>query len=257
MPSAGRSPTGSGGTEDGGAMRGASASFGGFSREAFTFLADLSRNNNKTWFDAHRGVYDAAVVAPALQFIAAMGASIREFAPSVVPEPKIGGSLFRIHRDTRFSPDKSPYKTHVGIRFRDGNTARSSGCTGPLFYVEFDARNLRLGVGVKEFDPRTLEAYRNAVAGTSRAKELGSVVHRAAAQGHELIGDTLARVPPGYADQSGNELLRRKGLFVREQGPLPKAILGPEFVGHCGRWFRNYAPLFHTLRAIALEGLGR
>lgn len=110
-------------------------------------MSKLSENNNKTWFDAHRGVYDAAIVAPTLLFIESMALALKAIAPSAKSEPRIGGSLFRIHRDTRFSADKRPYKAHDGIRFRDADTASSSKCTGPLFYVEFDATRLRLGVG--------------------------------------------------------------------------------------------------------------
>lgn len=236
-------------------MSKATASFNGFLKEAFAFLENLSLNNNKTWFDAHRATHDTAIVVPALRFIEAMGAAIQTFAPSVAPEPRVGGSLFRIHRDTRFSADKSPYKTHVGIRFRDGDTARSSKCTGPLFYVEFDAKNLRLGVGIKEFDSRTLEAYRDAVARTGDATEIRTIIHHAAVNGRELVGDELRRVPPVYSDQPDHELLKRKGLFIREERPLPAQIQRPEFVTYCRCWFEAHAPLFGVLRKIALKGL--
>lgn len=228
--------------------------FKGFPGEAFAFLSDLSRNNNRAWFDANRDVYDTAVVAPALAFVESLGAALQGFAPSVKPEPRIGGSLFRIHRDTRFSADKSPYKTHVGIRFRDGDTATSSKCTGPLFYVEFDATGLRLGVGAKEFDHRTLEAYRRVVAGRQGAGTFGEMVRFARAKEHDVLGETLTRVPPAYADLPHNDLLKRKGIFVREELPLPIEIHRPEFVAYCGRWFRPYAPLFQALRSVAIAG---
>jgi len=232
-----------------------SGSFRGFPREAFSFLSDLSRNNNKAWFDAHRGIYDAAVIGPALAFVESLGAALKTVAASVKAEPRIGGSLFRIHRDTRFSADRSPYKTHVGIRLRDGDTAKSSKCAGPLFYVEFDAKSLRLGVGVKDFDNRTLEVYRRAVAGKKGAKEFGDIIRLAQAKGHDVLGDTLTRVPPPFADQVHNELLKRKGLFVREESNLPAEIHQPAFIGYCRRWFEPYAPLFHELRRLAISGL--
>lgn len=244
------------GAGQGGSLTGANGAFQGFPPEAFAFLADLAANNDKAWFEAHRDVYDGAVVSPALAFTAAMGAALHDVAPTVLPEPRVGGSLFRIHRDTRFSADKRPYKTHVGIRLRDRDTAASSKCTGPLFYVEFDARHLRLGVGVKAFDPRTLAAFRDAVAEErDPASALNDMVRRAETLGHAVLGDTLKRVPPAYAGQSGHALLRRKGLFVRHQAPLPGAIHGPGFVAFCKRWFRPYAPLFHGLRDIAAAGL--
>lgn len=100
--------------------------FSGFPREAIRFLNDLRVNNNRPWFDKNRAIYDACIVSPALAFAPALAAELAVFAPSVIAEPRVGGSLFRIHRDTRFSPDKSPYKTHVGIRLRDKDTATAA-----------------------------------------------------------------------------------------------------------------------------------
>lgn len=226
--------------------------FVGFPKEAFRFLSELAANNNKTWFEGHRETYDAAIVTPALSFVEAMGTALRAIAPSIAPEPRVGGSLFRIHRDTRFSSDKSPYKTHVGIRLRDRDTATSSRCTGPLFYVEFDATRLRVGVGVKEFDPRMLEAYRQFVA---RRKDGGRVfrdaLQRAEREGHDILGEVLKRVPPQYSNCADTALLTRKGFFACERSSLPKVIHTPEFVDYCGRWFKPYAPLFDGLRRIA------
>lgn len=236
-------------------MEETSGAFRGFPGEAFAFLSGLSRNNNKSWFDANRTIYDAAVVAPALAFIEELGGEIQAFAPSVKADPKVGGSLFRINRDTRFSVDKSPYKTHVGIRFRDGDTATSPKCAGPLFYVEFDAKKLRLGVGVKEFDNPTLEAYRHAVSDRKKSKVFDDAVGKALEKGHAIVGDMLSRVPPEFASQRSNDLLRRKGFFVTEETPVPTEIQGSEFVAYCKRWFEPYSPLFQRLRSIAVSAL--
>jgi uncharacterized protein (TIGR02453 family) len=228
--------------------------FQGFPKEAFTFLAGLAGNNTKTWFDAHRSVYEEAVVAPALALVAELGARLKKRVPSLRPEPRIGGSLFRIHRDTRFSADKSPYKTHVGIRLRDSDTARSAKCSGPLFYIELNAASLRIGAGVKEFDPSALETYRRAVAGKSGAAKIGAFIREAESRGHQVAGDVLTRVPPVYAGQKDNALLRRKGLFVMEQSPLPKIVHRPDFAAYCEEWFTPYVPLFAELRRLALAG---
>lgn len=228
--------------------------FEGFPGEAIAFLSELSLNNNKIWFDAHRGVYEAAVVSPALSFIGAMGAVLQSMAPSVKPEQRVGGSLFRIHRDLRFSPDKTPYKTHVGIRFRDRDAAVSAKCAGPLFYVEFDAQSLRLGIGAKQFDSKTLSVYRDLVAGVAGNPRdrhmLSDAMELAGMQGIDILGPVLIRPPRGYEGSANQELLRRKGLFVRWSGALPKEIHGPEFVDYCEHWFRPYVPLFEGLRSI-------
>lgn len=233
--------------------------FQGFGKEAFRFLAELEKNNNKDWFDANRDRYESAVLDPAMRFVAAAGPALKKLAPGVSAEPRIGGALFRIHRDTRFSDDKRPYKTHVGIRFRDAETNASSKCTGPLFYVEFDARSLRIGAGIKEFDPLTLTAFRELVAGVAgEAKDrtaIRKMLELADREGREILGPMTARVPAGYPDGADAELLRRKGCFVRAESKLPAEIHGPEFVDYCAAWFKPYVPLFRSLRAVALAGL--
>ena len=93
--------------------------FEGFQPTLLAFLRDLKANNNRDWFNAHKPDYEQLVREPALGFISAMGPPLAKFAPMFVAVPrKSGGSLMRVYRDTRFSRDKTPYKTNVGIQFR-------------------------------------------------------------------------------------------------------------------------------------------
>ncbi len=87
--------------------------------ELLTFLKQLAKNNNREWFQKNKDSYEHDVREPLLKFIEAFGPRLHKISPHFVANPsKVGGSLFRIHRDTRFSRDKSPYKTHVGVQFR-------------------------------------------------------------------------------------------------------------------------------------------
>ncbi len=237
-------------------MKSSQSTFNGFSPRALKFLAGLAKNNSKEWFDAHRDEYELEVVAPALLFIEAMGLALRKIAPGVAGEPRVNGSLFRIHKDTRFSKDKTPYKTHVGIRLRDPDTVKSSACTAPVFYVELNATRLRLGVGIKAFDKETLEAYRQAILDKKLAGQLGKMLKKARGDGLELIGDTLKRVPPGFDDRADPDLIRRKGLAVLQTMPIPDAIHSKAFVSYCLTRFKPYAPLYQALEAIQ-TGPGR
>ncbi|MCI0541709.1 MAG: DUF2461 domain-containing protein, partial [Verrucomicrobiales bacterium] len=92
------------------------AKFGGFRLEAFAFLRELGRNNNKAWFDAHKQEFKTLVEAPAYAFAAEV---CRCLSATYSDIPRINAKVFRIYRDVRFSQDKSPYKTHVGIRFSE------------------------------------------------------------------------------------------------------------------------------------------
>ena len=95
------------------------AKMGYFNRKLFIFLKDLAENNNREWFKANKDRYDEDVKEPALAFVQAFSAKLEKLSPHFRADPRAnGGSLFRIYRDTRFSKDKSPYKTYTGIQFR-------------------------------------------------------------------------------------------------------------------------------------------
>ena len=97
----------------------AQPTFPGFSRSAIEFLIELSEHNERAWFKQHQERYEALVRSPALAFIRALAPRLRRLSPHfVASDQKVGGSMMRPQRDTRFGSDKTPYKTNVGIHFR-------------------------------------------------------------------------------------------------------------------------------------------
>ena len=103
--------------------------FRGFTPAALRFLSSLKRNNTREWFQAHRAEYERDVRAPLAAFVEEMDVRFAELAPEIVGDPK--RSLFRIHRDVRFSSDKSPYKTNAACWFYHGDAGRGVGSTTP------------------------------------------------------------------------------------------------------------------------------
>src|SRR4030095_12093923 len=104
-----------------------------FTPAIFKFLTDLKKHNDRDWFKANKPRYEECLLQPALSFISDFGPHLHKVSKHFVADPRpVGGSLFRIYRDTRFAKDKSPYKTHVGIHFRHeaGRDVR-----GPVFYL--------------------------------------------------------------------------------------------------------------------------
>ena len=91
--------------------------FHGFPKAAVTFYEELAQNNAKAWFETHKALYQQDVIVPAQQFVLAMGERLKILSPAIIADTRLNGSgsIFRIYRDTRFSPDKSPYKTFLGI----------------------------------------------------------------------------------------------------------------------------------------------
>jgi uncharacterized protein (TIGR02453 family) len=215
----------------------AKGSFTGFPPAAVTFLQELVDNNNKVWFEAHREQYEECLKEPALLFGEAMCARLQEVAGGPPP----AASLFRIHRDIRFSKDKTPYKTYVGVPF--GDPAHKKG-ESPGFYFHLDGWKLMLGAGMHTFDKANLESYRQAVLDGDRGARLGPLVDELEDQGYEVWGETYKRVPRGYDPEHPRaSLLRHSGLFSSLSLPHPPELQGPELVDFCFEHYRAMSPL--------------
>jgi len=120
--------------------------FEGFPADTARFLAELARNNNRDWFRANKGRYERSVRGPALAFIEAMAGPLERVSRHIYADPSpSGGSLMRIYRDTRFSPDKTPYKTNIGIQFRH---ERCDDVHAPGLYFHIDPKECFLACGM-------------------------------------------------------------------------------------------------------------
>ncbi len=221
--------------------------FRGVPESALMFLRELEVNNDREWFREHEDWYRNAVEGPTASLAAALGDAVRSFAPSAVAEPRIGGSLFRIQRDMRFSTG-APYKTHIGLRIRHVAAIRGSRCEGPVMYVQYSGDRLLLGIGEKAFDAhvhaRWLELLQR---DASVATEAVAIAERS---DHEIVGQLLKRPPITNSDPRVTELAKRKGLFVQKAGPLPRSMHAPSFAGQCATFFLPYAKLFEALGSL-------
>jgi uncharacterized protein (TIGR02453 family) len=141
-----------------------------FTTELFRFLSRLKRNNNRDWFQAHKDEYETWVRQPALTFITAFAAPLYEITPHLVADARpTRGSLFRIYRDTRFSADKRPYKTHLAMRF----SHRGKDVHSPGFYLHLEPGGCFAACGLWHPEPPTLLKVRSAM--VSRPKEWRAV----------------------------------------------------------------------------------
>lgn len=189
----------------------APTAFAGFSDAAIAFLSELALNNDREWFRANQSRYEQAVREPALGFIEAVAPGLRRISPHFVASSRrSGGSLMRIHRDVRFSRNKLPYKTNVGIQFRH---ELGKDVHAPGFYVHIEPGGCFFGVGIWRPDSKTLAAIRKHVAETpaawKRARDAKSFAAR-----FMLTGEQLKRIPRGF--DSSHPLaddLRRKDFI--------------------------------------------
>ena len=183
-----------------------------FTPELFSFLADLSANNQREWFQANKTRYERVARDPALRFIAGFAPVLHQISPHFEANPKpVGGSLFRIYRDTRFSADKTPYKTHIGVHFRH---SAGADVHAPGFYLHLAPGDCVAGVGIWEPDNVALTRLRDAI--VRRSAAWGQIKADLAARGFEWMGESLSRAPRGYdKDHAHVEDLKRKSFAVK------------------------------------------
>jgi len=160
-----------------------------FSPEALTFLRQLKRHNDREWFAKNKARYQASIVEPALLFIGDFAPHLYEISSFFVADARSSrGSLFRIYRDTRFSVDKRPFKTHVGIHF---SHASGKDAHAPVFYLHLEPDNCFAAAGVWHPDNRALTKVRTAIV---RNAEQWAMVRGKLT----LEGERLARPPRGF-----------------------------------------------------------
>jgi len=231
----------------------AAEAFSGFPKKTVAFLRDLAAHNDREWFAAHRQEYEAVVMEPAKAFVRAMGERLRRLSPGIKAEPRTDGSLFRIFRDTRFSADKSPYKTNLGIYFWEGKGSRLE-CSGYYFHLEPPA--LMLGGGVYMFSRPQLERYRRVVADPEYGAELVAITKKLTARpGFTLGGEHYKRVPAGFdAGPQVAKLLRHAGLYAGIEAPIPAELHSPALVDYCWEKFKPMEPLHRWLSELAGGG---
>lgn len=211
-----------------------------FGRELFSFLEDLRANNDRDWFAANRDRYEEHLLEPAIEFIAAFGPRLHRISPHFLADARpSGGSLFRIHRDTRFSKDKSPYKTNLGIHFRH---ERAKDAHAPAFYLHIGPGEVFAGAGIWHPDTASATLIREAIVAEpdrwKRATRTGAFAKRL-----ELGGDSLKRVPSwADAEHPFADDLRRKDYFGWARLD-DAAVLAPRFVDEYARICRAAAPL--------------
>lgn len=186
-----------------------------FTDAMWQFLVELSQNNDRDWFNANKQRYEDAVRGPALAFIRAMGPRLAEIAPALQAiDKKVGGSLMRVYRDTRFSKDKTPYKTNVGVQFRH---RAGKDVHAPGVYVHIDIEEVFIGIGLWQPDKEPLHAIRSRIADKPDAWR--AIIESAPfADGPwEQHGASLKRVPRGFdkAHPLADELKRKSFIAVR------------------------------------------
>lgn len=179
-----------------------------FGKGLFEFLSEIKANNNREWFNANKARYIAEVEEPMLQFIADFGERMKKVSRHFIADPRrVGGSMFRIYRDTRFSRDKSPFKASAGAQFP--HQARSKDRSVPGFYLHLEPGHCIGGGGLYHPDAASLKQIRDRIA--AKPNEWEAVLRKKL----PIEGETLKRPPAGY-DPGGRfvEDFKRKDFYT-------------------------------------------
>ncbi|MDA0991990.1 MAG: DUF2461 domain-containing protein [Verrucomicrobia bacterium] len=209
-----------------------------FPKATLTFLKNLKANNNRDWFTKNKTSYELAVKQPAEEFSALMTDALSDLT-GLAHTAKI----FRIHRDVRFSKDKTPYNDHLHISFLPDLP------NGPPLGWHFglEPGRLTVGTGIFGFKKPALESYRKRVAG-SDGDDLAKILDPLVQKGARLNEPELKRVPaPFEPDHAHADLLRRKGLNVWLDLETAKMATKPDIVTACTASFRTIKPVFDWL----------
>ncbi len=189
-----------------------SARYASFEQDTIAFLEELSANNNREWFKVNKSRYEEQVLDVALRFIQSMYEPLTDFAPHFIAQPtRVGGSLMRVYRDTRFSKNKLPYKTNIGIQFRH---EQAKDVHSPGYYVHVDPTEVFVGAGMWRPEPEPLHAIRERIAFKSKDWQR-AIGDRGFRRHFELGGESLKRPPRGFSkDHNLIEDIKRKSFIA-------------------------------------------
>jgi uncharacterized protein (TIGR02453 family) len=220
------------------------ARYAKFEPETLQFLEELSTNNNRPWFKENKARYEVQVLDVALRFIESMQDPLHEMAPHFVAQPtRVGGSLMRVYRDTRFSKNKLPYKTNIGIQFRH---EMAKDVHSPGYYVHIAPDEVFLGAGMWRPDSDSLRGIRDRI--VAKPAEWRRVIEDKGFKRYfDLGGEKLTRPPRGFSkDHELIEDIKRKS-FIAARNLAVDAPLGQNFQKTVESSFKAAEPLMRFL----------
>jgi uncharacterized protein (TIGR02453 family) len=217
--------------------------FDGFPKEGIRFLRQLKRNNNREWFAKHKPEFEDFVRFPMQSFIASLQSPMASMAPEIDVNPR--RSIFRIYRDTRFSGDKTPYKTHVAAVFHlRGRWQNSAG-----YYVHIEPGKIYAGGGIYTPDSDRLKKIRKAI--IKRSPEFLAIVESKKFKSRfgSLEGSRLSRGPAGFpADHAMIEWLKYKSYYTGVEWKEEECYK-PAFVDKVVKLYDELLPMIRFLNS--------
>ena len=229
----------------------ATSRYADFRPETLKFLKDLKKNNNRDWFNENKPRYEEQVLDVALHFIQSMQDPLKKIAPHFTAVPKrMGGSLMRVYRDTRFSKNKLPYKTNIGIQFRH---EQAKNVHSPGYYVHIDPDDVFLGAGMWMPESEPLLGIRQRIADKPQEWQRAKG-DKAFARHFKLGGTSLTRPPRGFDKEHAMiEDIKRKS-FIAIKNMSHDDALSPQFQRKVETVFKAATPYMQFLcKAVGVQ----
>jgi uncharacterized protein (TIGR02453 family) len=219
--------------------------FSGFPESGLSFLRALDEHNERDWFEAHRTAWDEQIIPAMLAWCEELTVRLRDVMPHLVFVPRVGGSLYRLNRDVRFSRDKRPYKTHVAALLWEGGEKHDA----PGVYLHVAPGEVTFGGGLSVFEEGRLDRYRKLLQGEDAAERLAGALSQAKKSGLRPDGEKLQKPPRGF-DPEGPyaELAKHKGLVVGKTVKPGAWLHTDQALEKSEAMARAYAPLHRWLR---------
>ncbi|WP_419769870.1 MAG: DUF2461 domain-containing protein [Candidatus Marinarcus sp.] len=224
--------------------------FNGFTQEGLDFLDQIKTNNNKVWFEDHRHIWEETILKPNIAYVNEMGEHLIALAPMIKAVPKVSGSLFKIYRDVRFSNDKTPIKTRIGIMFWQGSTHRMQSAS---FYMHYTSSEVFVATGIRTFKPPLLKKYREYIQIEKNAKALHEILEKLKQKKIEIIEPHFKRYPVGFDETNPYAYLSLfNAMYAYTTFKPNKTFLSKNIINKNFKFYDETLELFHWLYELTL-----
>ena len=217
-----------------------------FTKDYIDFLQELTKNNDREWFNANKKRYEKSVKEPFAAFVQTMIDRVQEKDANVVITPK--DAIFRIYRDTRFSKDKTPYKTHMSAIISAGGRKHM---IKPGIYIQFGAEDARIYSGAYQLDKNQLQAVREAIASDLEGFEKLLKAKAFKEKFGEIYGDEHKRLPKEFQEAAEKQPLLYKKSFYFFAKFEPEMILKDNLADMLMEYYTAGQPLGRFLAEAA------
>ncbi len=224
-------------------------SFTAFPKASLDFLARIRRNNTKEWFEAHRDEYESLILEPSRLCTVELGEHLQALVPTINAIPKVNGSLFRIYRDVRFSKDKTPIKSRIGLIFWQGHGRRMQ---SSAFYLHFSPDELFVAVGIRGFSPQMLDCYREYIKVARHRETLHTILESMRSQGFSVPEPKYKRLPRSFDASLRDEVLTRYDSMYTYSVLSPEMIHAPELIATLYATYEAMLPLQQWVYTMTL-----